>query len=95
MKTGVNAIDSDDEEENAKQEKKMNYKKLDMKKVNGVEDDPDCGQMDDEGNMITGFNLKDEMEEGEFDSTGQFHFKKGKRDDQDEWLDSLDWKAIK
>merc|ERR1711892_1427263 len=95
MKTGVNAIDSDDEEENAKQDKKMAYKKLDLKKVNGLEDDPDCGQMDQEGNMITGFNLKDEMEEGEFDSTGQFHFKKGKRDDQDEWLDSLDWKAIK
>ena len=169
MKTGVNAIDSDDEEENAKQEKKMKYKKLDMKKVNGVEDDPECGQMDEEGNMITGhggrnfcfcriaskrvaqgsnfefegsiqsgkvsdlshsrnsqksshmdrqgwattlklflfvdifktttpqigFNLKDEMEEGEFDSTGQFHFKRTKREDQDEWLDSLDWKAIK
>jgi len=95
MKTGVNAIDSDDEEENAKQDKKMAYKKLDLKKVNGLEDDPDCGQMDQEGNMITGFNLKDELEEGEFDSTGQFHFKKGKRDDQDEWLDSLDWKAIK
>ena len=43
----------------------------------------------------TGFNLKDEMEEGEFDSTGQFHFKRTKREDQDEWLDSLDWKAIK
>ena len=54
----MNAIDSDDEEENAKQEKKMKYKKLDMKKVNGVEDDPECGQMDEEGNMITGFNLK-------------------------------------
>ena len=36
----------------------MKYKKLDMKKVNGVEDDPECGQMDEEGNMITGFNLK-------------------------------------
>ena len=58
MKTGVNAIDSDDEEENAKQEKKMNYKKLDMKKVNGVEDDPECGQMDDEGNMITGHGVE-------------------------------------
>ena len=33
MKTGVNAIDSDDEEENAKQDRKMNYKKLDIKKV--------------------------------------------------------------
>ena len=58
MRTGVNAIDSDDEEENAKQEKKMKYKKLDMKKVNGVEDDPECGQMDEEGNMITGHGVE-------------------------------------
>ena len=35
------------------------------------------------------------MEDGEFDSTGQFHFKKKKREDQDEWLDTVGWKAIK
>ena len=35
------------------------------------------------------------MEDGEFDSTGQFHFKKKKREDRDEWLDTVDWKAIK
>ena len=78
MKTGVNAIDSDDEEENKIQEKKTKYKKLDMKKVTrhkqylfaltvynfqfikvqGLEDDPDEGLMDAEGNMVTGFNLK-------------------------------------
>ena len=33
MKTGVNAIDSDDEEENAKQAKKTEYKKLNIDKV--------------------------------------------------------------
>ena len=32
------------------------------------------------------------MEEGEFDSTGQFHFKK--REDTDQWLESVDWKKI-
>jgi len=97
MKTGVNAIDSDDEEENAKQAKKTEYKKLNIDKVEGTEADPTANfdGMDDEGNMITGFNLKDEMEDGEFDSTGQFHFKKKKREDQDEWLDTVDWKAIK
>merc|ERR1719431_546564 len=65
-----------------------------MKRVQGVED-PEEGFMDDEGNMITGFNLKDEMEDGEFDSTGQFHFRKEKREDRDEWLDTVDWKEIK
>jgi len=33
------------------------------------------------------------MEEGEFDSTGQFHFKK--REDTDEWLESVDWKKVR
>ena len=60
MKTGVNAIDSDDEEENAKQAKKTEYKKLNIDKVEGTEADPSANfdGMDDEGNMITGFNLK-------------------------------------
>ena len=35
MKTGLHTIDSDDEEENALQEKKTKYKKLDMDKVKG------------------------------------------------------------
>ena len=60
MKTGVNAIDSDDEEENAKQAKKTEYKKLNIDKVEGTEADPTANfdGMDEEGNMITGFNLK-------------------------------------
>jgi len=92
MKTGLHTIDSDDEEENAINEKKLSYKKLDMEKVKGLEEDPEDDQ-DEDGNMITGFNLKDEMEEGEFDSTGQFHFKK--REDTDHWLESVDWKKVR
>jgi len=92
MKTGLHTIDSDDEEENAINEKKLSYKKLDMDKVKGLEEDPE-DDVDEDGNMITGFNLKDEMEEGEFDSTGQFHFKK--REDTDQWLESVDWKKIR
>jgi CD2 antigen cytoplasmic tail-binding protein 2 len=76
MKTGLHTIDSDDEEENAQNEKKQKYKKLDLEKVKGLEADTYHDNLDEDGNMITGFNLKDEEEEGEFDSTGQFHFKK-------------------
>merc|ERR1712048_1159371 len=90
MKTGLHTIDSDDEEENAQNEKKQKYKKLDIEKVKGLEADTYHDNLDEDGNMITGFNLKDEEEEGEFDSTGQFHFKK-----RDEWLDTVDWKKIK
>ena len=57
MKTGLHTIDSDDEEENALQEKKTKYKKLDMDKVKGLEEDP-AHAYDEEGNAITGFNLK-------------------------------------
>lgn len=58
MKTGLHTIDSDDEEENALQEKKTKYKKLDMDKVKGLEElDPD-NAYDEEGNAMTGFNLK-------------------------------------
>ena len=57
MKTGLHTIDSDDEEENEIQEKKMNYKKLDMDKIKGLEENPEDA-FDEDGNMITGFNLK-------------------------------------
>ena len=45
------------------------------------------------GWIFTGFGFRDEMEEGEFDSTGQFHFKK--REDTDHWLESVDWKKVR
>lgn len=92
MKTGLHTIDSDDEEENEINDRKMNYKKLDMDLVKGLEEDPE-EFIEEDGNMITGFNLKDELEEGEFDTTGQFHFKK--REDTDQWLESVDWIKIK
>ena len=65
MKTGLHTIDSDDEEENAQNEKKQKYKKLDIEKVKGLEADTYHDNLDEDGNMITGFNLKDEEEEGE------------------------------
>ena len=57
LKTGLHTIESDDEEEIEKNEKKINYKKLDMNTVKGLEEDPE-DDADEEGNMITGFNLK-------------------------------------
>lgn len=57
MKTGLHTIDSDDEEENEINDRKMNYKKLDMDLVKGLEEDPE-EFIEEDGNMITGFNLK-------------------------------------
>eukprot|EP00730_Choanoeca_flexa_P011742 TRINITY_DN2782_c0_g1_i1.p1 TRINITY_DN2782_c0_g1~~TRINITY_DN2782_c0_g1_i1.p1 ORF type:complete len:314 (+),score=91.58 TRINITY_DN2782_c0_g1_i1:119-1060(+) len=40
----------------------------------------------DGGYEVTGFNLKDEMEEGHFDETGNFIFKKDEEHEGDNWL---------
>lgn len=42
----------------------------------------------------TAFNMKEEMEEGHFDTQGHFLWKKEKLI-QDNWLDSIDWQRIK
>lgn len=43
----------------------------------------------DEGVPITPFNLDDEMEEGYFDSEGNYFVKK--EEIRDNWLDNIDW----
>lgn len=39
---------------------------------------------------ITPFNLKEEMEEGDFDVQGNYHYKK-ENVIRDNWLDNIDW----
>lgn len=45
---------------------------------------------------VTPFNLEEELEEGEFDASGNYIFKKAESDDEDKdaWADSIDWNAI-
>lgn len=63
-----------------------------------TEDDVD-GQEDptvdfDDGEKITPFNMKEEMEEGHFDKQGNYFLKKD-ADLKDAWLDNVDWKKIR
>lgn len=44
----------------------------------------------DEGVSITPFNLDEEMEEGHFDSEGNYFIKK-EQQIRDNWLDNIDW----
>lgn len=44
----------------------------------------------DEGVRITPFNLDEEMQEGHFDSEGNYFVNKEK-DIRDNWLDNIDW----
>lgn len=44
----------------------------------------------DEGVPITPFNLEEEMQEGHFDSEGNYFIKKD-QEIRDNWLDNIDW----
>ncbi|XP_076803036.1 CD2 antigen cytoplasmic tail-binding protein 2 homolog [Clavelina lepadiformis] len=87
------SIDSDEEDE--ENEKKEDYEKLTEEDVEGAEGEEDGdGDYDDDGTRITPFNLKEEMEEGDFDKSGHYHFSKEK-EIRDNWLDNIDWVKIK
>lgn len=47
----------------------------------------------DEGVPITPFNLDEEMEEGHFDSEGNYFIKKD-QEIRDNWLDNIDWVIV-
>ena len=47
----------------------------------------------DEGVSITPFNLDEEMQEGHFDSEGNYFIKKEEQI-RDNWLDNIDWVIV-
>jgi len=87
-------IESDDEEDVKRKDDE--YEKLNEDDIEGAED----GDVGDElfrgdrgGAKITPFNLKEEMEEGDFDTDGHYHFKKD-QEIRDNWLDNIDWVKV-
>ncbi|KAL7850077.1 hypothetical protein SRHO_G00194260 [Serrasalmus rhombeus] len=85
------SLDSDEEDEGEDGENDSKYNILASDDVEGQEMATiDC----DEGVPITPFNLNEEMEEGHFDSEGNYFIKKEK-DIRDNWLDNIDWVKIK
>lgn len=88
---GKHSLDSDEEDEGEDEEKSSKYNILASDDVEGQESATiDC----DEGVPITPFNLDEEMEEGYFDSEGNYFIKKDE-DIRDNWLDNIDWVKIK
>ena len=84
------SLDSDEEDEGAEREKN-HYDVLEADDIEGQED----ATIDLDGEIkITPFNLKEEMEDGYFDSEGNY-FEKKSEVIRDEWLDSVDWVKIK
>lgn len=48
----------------------------------------------DDGIKVTPFNLKEEMEEGFFDSHGNYFSKERNEDQEDNWLTGVDWGQV-
>lgn len=82
------SLDSDEEDEgnDGKQ-----YDILDEEEIEGQEE----GIAGMEGDIqITPFNMKEEMEEGHFDTDGMYHWKKDAKMIKDNWLENIDWLKI-
>ncbi|KAK0153747.1 CD2 antigen cytoplasmic tail-binding protein 2 [Merluccius polli] len=87
---GKHSLDSD-EEDDEEETKNSKYDMLASDDVEGQEGATiDC----DEGIPITPFNLDEEMQEGHFDSEGNYFVKKDE-EIRDNWLDNIDWVRIK
>ncbi|XP_004071229.1 CD2 antigen cytoplasmic tail-binding protein 2 [Oryzias latipes] len=87
---GKHSLDSDEEDEGG-ESKHSKYNILASDDVEGQEG----ATIDyDEGVSITPFNLEEEMEEGHFDSEGNYFIKKEK-EIKDNWLDNIDWVKIR
>ncbi|MGH0165194.1 UNVERIFIED_CONTAM: hypothetical protein FKN15_048319, partial [Acipenser sinensis] len=86
---GKHSLDSDEEDEGDEGGSKK-YDILDCDDIEGQE----SATIDvDEGVRITPFNLNDEMEEGHFDSEGNYFLKKEEQI-RDHWLDNIDWRRV-
>ncbi|XP_069768981.1 CD2 antigen cytoplasmic tail-binding protein 2 isoform X2 [Narcine bancroftii] len=85
---GKHSLDSDEEDESEDVDK---YDILAAEDIEGQE----SATIDyDQGIQITPFNLEEEMEEGHFDSEGNYFLKK-EAEIRDNWLDNIDWVRIK
>ncbi|CAF0733994.1 unnamed protein product [Rotaria sordida] len=90
LHSGKYTLDSDEDDDEQDNAKTMNQDDLD-----------DIGQekatigFDDEV-KITPFNIEEEMEEGHYDESGCFQWRKKDKDEvHDAWLDEIDWTNVK
>ncbi|KAM9843661.1 CD2 antigen cytoplasmic tail-binding protein 2 isoform 1-T2 [Aulostomus maculatus] len=87
---GKHSLDSDEEDEGADK----NSSKYDILASDDVDGQEGATIDFDEGVSITPFNLHEEMQEGHFDSEGNYFIKK-ETQIRDNWLDNIDWVRIK
>ncbi|KAF7238889.1 CD2 antigen cytoplasmic tail-binding protein 2 [Varanus komodoensis] len=89
---GKHSLDSDEEEEDEEDEGQGS--KYDILASDDVEGQESATIDYEDGVRITPFNLQEEMEEGHFDSEGNYFLKKEAMI-RDNWLDNIDWVKIK
>ncbi|XP_066578016.1 CD2 antigen cytoplasmic tail-binding protein 2 [Amia ocellicauda] len=87
---GKHSLDSDEEDEGDEGD----AQKYDMLASDDVEGQESATIDFDEGVRITPFNLDEEMQEGHFDSEGNYFLKKEEQI-RDNWLDNIDWVKIR
>ncbi|KAM9346698.1 CD2 antigen cytoplasmic tail-binding protein 2 [Symphorus nematophorus] len=87
---GKHSLDSDEEDEGDD----TNSSKYDILASDDVEGQEGATIDCDEGVPITPFNLEEEMQEGHFDSEGNYFIKK-EQQIRDNWLDNIDWVRIR
>ncbi|XP_038619126.1 CD2 antigen cytoplasmic tail-binding protein 2 [Tachyglossus aculeatus] len=86
---GKHSLDSDEEDE--EEDESSKYDILASEDVEGQEE----ATLPSEGGVrITPFNLQEEMEEGHFDSDGNY-FLHREAEIRDSWLDNIDWVKIR
>lgn len=85
------SLDSDEEDEG---EDAKSTNKYDILASDDVEGQEGATIDFDEGVSITPFNLDEEMQEGYFDSEGNYFIKKEEQI-RDNWLDNIDWVRVK
>nr|KAG5696882.1 hypothetical protein BaRGS_035292 [Batillaria attramentaria] len=87
LKKGKHSLDSDEEDDDGD--------KYDVLKEDDIEGQEERTIDFDEDIQITPFNMREEMEEGHFDSDGTFIFDKNKAAIKDNWIDNIDWVRVK
>ncbi|XP_069838520.1 CD2 antigen cytoplasmic tail-binding protein 2 [Dendropsophus ebraccatus] len=89
---GKHSLDSDEEDdEEGESGESSKYNMLAPEDVEGQEN----ATLESEGGVqITPFNLNEEMEEGHFDSEGNYFLRK-EAQIRDHWLENIDWVRIK
>ncbi|CAF0776713.1 unnamed protein product [Rotaria sp. Silwood1] len=91
LHSGKYTLDSDEEDD----EEQDNAKTMNQDDLDDIGQEKATIGFDDDV-KITPFNIEEEMEEGHYDETGCFQWRKKDKDEvHDAWLDEIDWTNVK